>query len=338
MRRKFVIALAVIVLLGALAWGFDAPARLGWSSAETNNLMLYGNVDIRQVELGFRVAGRIKAMHREEGDTVSAGQLLAELDPRSYEDNVRVLDAQVAQQAANLQKLEAGPRPAEIAQARANLNERSADLANAQRAFERARQLRPSGVISQSALDDAQAAKDMGAARQAAAQEALNLLEEGTRAEDIAAARASLLAAKASLTAAQTDLADTRLVAPADGIVLSRVREPGAIVGPSDMAYVLSLTRPVWVRAYIAEPQLGRIHPGMAVEIASDATPHRTYRAHVGFISPVSEFTPKSVETPELRTDLVYRLRIIVDDADESLRQGMPVTVHAPLAAIAKAG
>ncbi len=335
--RRIGIVAAILVVLGGLAWGFDLPARLGWGSKEARALTLYGNVDIRQVELGFRVSGRIKAMHFEEGDTVKAGTLLAELDPRSYEDTVRTLEAQVAQQQATLQKLVAGPRPAEIEQARANLNEQVANLANAQRAFDRARQLRPAGAISQATFDDAQAGKDMAIAREAAAREALRLLEEGTRAEDIAAARASLQAAEASLASAETELADTRLVAPADGIVLSRVREPGAIVGPSDIAYVLSLTQPVWVRAYIAEPQLGQIHPGMAVDVASDSEPGRVYRAHIGFISPVAEFTPKSVETPELRTDLVYRLRVIVDNADESLRQGMPVTLHLAGTAVAQA-
>jgi HlyD family secretion protein len=71
------------------------------------------------------------------------------------------------------------------------------------------------------------------------------------------------------------------------------------------------------------------------VSVASDTAPDRRHRGRVGFISPVAEFTPKSVETPELRTDLVYRLRIIVDEVDPSLRQGMPVTVwvRSPLVA-----
>jgi HlyD family secretion protein len=114
--------------------------------------------------------------------------------------------------------------------------------------------------------------------------------------------------------------------------VLSRVLEPGAIVGPSNIVYVLSLTRPVWVRAYVGEPQLGRIRPGMEVSVISDSAPEAPYRGRIGFISPVAEFTPKSVETPDLRTDLVYRLRIIVEQPGESLRQGMPVTVQVPLA------
>ena len=335
-KRAGIAAIIVLAVLGALAWAVDLPARLGWRNTAAGELTLYGNIDIRQVELGFRVAGRITAMKFEEGEAIKAGTVLAELDAVPYEDRLHAADAQAAQKAATLQKLVAGPRPAEIAQARANLNERVADLQNAQHGLERSRQLRPSGVISQAAFDDAQAAKDMAEARLASAQEALNLLEEGTRVEDIEAGRADLLAAQANQAMSQTDLADTKLAAPADGVILSRVREPGAIIAPNDIVYVLSVTRPVWVRAYIAEPQLGRIHPGLAVEVASDTAPEHFYHAHIGFISPVAEFTPKSVETPELRTDLVYRLRVIVDDADEALRQGMPVSVR--IAPAAKAG
>lgn len=339
MKKRIPIIIAVLLVgSGLAAWAFDLPARLGWRGEEASALTLYGNVDIRQVELGFRVAGRIEAMTFEEGQSVKAGALLAQLDACPYDDKVKAAEAQLAVQTASLQKVEAGPRAAEIAQGRANLAERQADLANAQQAFERATKLRPAGAISQAALDAAKAAQGMAVARVAAAQQALALLEEGSRPEDIATARASALLAKANLDAAQTDLGDTKLVAPADGIILSRVREPGAIVGPSDAVYVLSLTKPVWVRAYIAEPLLGRIHPGMAVTLTNDSAPNRPYHAHIGFISPVAEFTPKSVETPELRTDLVYRLRVIVDDADEGLRQGMPVTVTVPLAAQAKAG
>ena len=339
MKKRVPIIVAVLVLgCGLAAWALDLPARLGWRAEGAEPLTLYGNIDIRQVELGFRVAGRLDAMNFEEGQSVKAGAVLAQLDAQPYDDKVKAAEAQLAVETATLQKVEAGSRPAEIAQGRANLAERQADLANARQALARAAKLRPTGVISQAALDDAKAAEGMAVARAAAAQQALELLVEGSRPEDIAAARANALLAKANLQSAETDLADTKLIAPADGIILSRVREPGAIVGPSDAVYVLSLTRPVWVRAYIGEPQLGLIHPGMAVTLTSDSAPQHVYHAHIGFISPVAEFTPKSVETPELRTDLVYRLRVIVDDADQGLRQGMPVTVMVPLAAKSTAG
>ena len=331
MNKKAIRIVILLLLVGAAAtWWLDLPARLAWTHGRGDRLTLYGNVDIRQVQLGFRVGGRIAEAMVDEGDVVTAGTTLARLDARPFQDAVRAAEAQAATQRATLDKLEAGPRAAEIAQARAAHAERLADLQNAEQAFGRARDLRANRTISQASLDQATAARDMAAARADSAREALRLLEEGTRAEDLAAARASLQGAEANLSSARTSLEDTELKAPADGVILSRVREPGAIVTPSDTVFVLSLSEPVWVRSYIAEPNLGRIHPGMAVEVTSDTAPDKPYRGTIGFISPVAEFTPKSVETPELRTDLVYRLRIIIDHADTALRQGMPVTVHVP--------
>ncbi|KAF5885830.1 efflux RND transporter periplasmic adaptor subunit, partial [Rhizobium sp. PEPV16] len=231
---------------------------------------------------------------------------------------------------ATLDKLKAGPRPTEIAQARAAYDESIADLRNANLAYDRARQLRPQGTISEASLDQATAARAMAAARSDSANEALKLLLEGSRIEDIAAADAQLKAAQATLASARTSLDDTELRAPNDGVILSRVRENGAIVSPADTVFVLSLTEPVWVRTYVAEPDLGRIHPGMKVAVTSDTAPDKPYEGTIGFISPVAEFTPKSVETPELRTDLVYRLRVVIDKPGPDLRQGMPVTIRFP--------
>lgn len=330
MNRKALAIIAVALAAGgAIAWW---SGLLGVGSRESGPyLMLYGNVDIRQVQLGFRVSGRIAEALVDEGDRVKAGDRLASLDAQPYQDQIRIADAQAAAARATLQKLEAGPREAEIDQARAVHQERVADQQNAQLAYERSARLRPTGAVSEAALDTAKAARDMAVARTQSALEALRLLEQGTRPEDIAAARANLQASEASLASAQTALKDATLNAPADGVILSRVREPGAIVGPSDIVYVLSLATPVWVRAYIAEPNLGRIHTGMKVEVFADSAPDKPYSGTIGFISPVAEFTPKSVETPELRTDLVYRLRVVVDQHRNGLRQGMPVTVRIPL-------
>jgi HlyD family secretion protein len=274
-------------------------------------------------------------MKLEEGDAVKTGEPMANLDDRSYADEVRAAEAQMAQQSATLDKLKRGPRAAEIEQARASLAERQANAAHAQQVLDRTQLLQTSGAISQSNLDDARSAVEAAQAAVNSSSQTLRLLEQGTRVEDIAAGGASLDMAKARLAAAQTSLADTHLLAPADGVVLSRVREPGAIVSPSDVVYVLSLSKPVWVRAYVDEANLGRVSPGMEVTVLSDGG-HASRRGKVGFISPVAEFTPKSVETPNLRTDLVYRLRITIDDPDPGLRQGMPVTVQLPLMAAGK--
>ena len=261
---------------------------------------------------------------------VKSGDVLGTLDAAPFEAAVASAEANVAALQATLDKLKAGPRPTEIAQAEAAHDESLAALRNANIAYDRARQLRPQGTISEASLDQATANRSMAAARADSTEQALKLLQEGSRVEDIANAEAQLKAAQSSLTSARISLADAELRAPDNGVILSRVREPGAIVSPADTVYVLSLTQPVWVRSYVAEGDLGRLHPGMKVQVTSDTQADKPYDGTVGFISPVAEFTPKSVETPQLRTDLVYRLRIVIDKPGPDLRQGMPVTIRFP--------
>ena len=130
------------------------------------------------------------------------------------------------------------------------------------------------------------------------------------------------------MASAELLLQDTTLASPNAGVILTRAQEPGAILQAGTTVLALSLKEPMWVRAYIHEPDLGRIHPGMKVNVFTDSRPNQPYRGQVGYISPRSEFTPKNVETEELRTSLVYRLRITVENPDDGLRQGMPVTVR----------
>jgi len=324
---KSSILILLFAVAGVAGWLLHT-GRIGGRQAPSSALTLYGNVEIRQVELGFRMSGRLKSMHLEEGEPVKAGAVMAELDLRSFDDQLHAAEAQVAANEANLEKLVAGSRPAEIARARAALDEAAAGQQNARTELERTTQLVAQHAVPGANYDTALTASREADARAASANQSLRLIVQGSRAEDIAAARAMLAVATANAASAQTAIDDTRLVAPSDGIVISRVKEPGSIVSPNDIAYVVSLTHSVWVRAYVSETQLGTLHPGMAVGVTSDAAPSRSLRGHVGFISPTAEFTPKSVETAELRTELVYRIRIIVDDVDAGLRQGMPVTVH----------
>ena len=187
------------------------------------------------------------------------------------------------------------------------------------------------GLSSQGLLDSALAQRDEASARLAANREALALAVEGARVEDILAAEAALAGAEAQRDQAATQLQDTQLQAPNNGVILTRVREPGAIVSAGVPVYTLSLTDTVYVRAYVDEANLGKVVPGAKLVVTTDSS-DKHYTGQVGFISPRAEFTPKSVETPELRTDLVYRLRIVIPEADDKLRQGMPVTITLPSA------
>lgn len=290
------------------------------------SLTLYGNVDIREVEMAFRQSGRLLAMHFEEGEHVSAGTLLAELDPQPFEERLDQAQAQYAGAKAQLEKLQHGFRSQEIAQAKESVRQADATLAFAISELERQQSSVGSGATTRQSLDHARTARDQAKAQLGFARQDLNLKREGSRQEDISAATAQLAGTKAALDEARTALADTRILAPADAIVQSRIREPGSMVNPSLPVYSLSLSSPVYLRAYVSETELAKVVPGTPVEVSCDSC-SKTYQGTIGFVSPRAEFTPKTVETTDLRTDLVYRIRITVQNADEGLRQGMPVTI-----------
>lgn len=320
--NKLVMAVLLLILLAGSYFGYQQMNVNG-----NGDTLLYGNVDIRDVQLGFRVAGRLASMQLEEGDAVAAGDLLASLDDQPLREALAVAEANVLEAKANLDRANTGSRPQEIEQAEAGVEEAQAALVNADKRLVRQQDLFRQGLNSQRALDDAESQQEQAQARLRAAREALALAREGFREEDRAAAAAALAAAEARRDQAMTQLEDTRLYAPSAGVIQVRAREPGSMVNVGEPVYTLSLTDVVYVRAYVGEVHLGQVVPGAAVEVLSDSS-DRVYVGQVGFVSPRAEFTPKTVETPELRTDLVYRLRIVVTDPDEQLRQGMPVTVR----------
>jgi HlyD family secretion protein len=324
MRRRIIIAVIVALILAVVGWLLYRQ----FAGTRNDKLILHGNVDIRQVNLGFRVSGRLKEMKSEEGDVVQAGDLIAVLDDGPYRDQVRLAEAQVAQAQANYTKMVNGFRKEEIEQARAQLAQAKANYDNALRTFEREDKLLQTHVISQSDYDAATSSRDSLKAMVQSAQANLNLELAGNRKEDIDNAKAQLDNAQANLDNAKRNLTDCQLCASVDGVVITRAVEPGTIVATSTIVYSVCETSPVWIRTYVDERDLGRIYPGMKTLIYNDTYPNHPYTAQVGFISPVAEFTPKNVETRELRADLVYRLRVILEKPDRYVRQGMPVTVQ----------
>lgn len=321
-KRIALIALMLLVIAGGW-FGYQQ-----WANQKQDPLKIQGDVDIRQVNLGFRVSGRIREMRFEEGDAIRAGDLIALLDEGPYQDQVNLAKAQLAQSEANLTKAIHGPRPQEIDQARAQVAQAQANVENADLTFQRESELRKTNAISRQEFDNSTAARDANRAQLRAAQANLALLEAGSRQEDIDAARAQVQHDKANLETAQLNLSDCQLLAPSDGVIITRALEPGAIVAAGTSVYSLCLYSPVWIRTYVDERDLGRIYPGMKALVYTDSNPAKPYQGQIGFISPVAEFTPKTVETRELRTDLVFRLRVVVQQPDRYLRQGMPVTVR----------
>lgn len=326
MKRKLVIVLLIVVVLaGAAAWW------LTQRDSAPGELLLYGNIDLRQVQLAFNNSERIAAVLAQEGDRVKQGQLLARLDTSRLAPQLAQAEAQAAAQRQVVTRLRNGSRPEEIAQARANVVSAKADLVNAQQQYERlksAAELTAGRAVRQQDVDTANAALQVAEAKLAVNQKALDLAVLGPRKEDIAENEARLRANEAQAALLRQQLADSELIAPVNAVVRTRIMESGEMASPQSPVFSLAVTDPKWVRAYVSEPDLGKIHPGMAAAVAVDSFPKRRFDGWIGFISPVAEFTPKAVQTTELRTSLVYEVRVFVKDPKDELRLGMPASVY----------
>lgn len=320
--KKSITVLFFLLLAAAAAW---FAARQLSKYQEDSVLTLNGNVDIREVDLSFRVGGRLMVLAVDEGSAVRKGDVLGRLDAEPYE--IALKDARFYREslAEQLKLLEAGNRREVVAASLAQWQSQQAALANAERTWKRLHELVKTRSVSKQEFDNAQEALERAQASVRSYGEAYAAIASGARDEEIAKARADVRRAGAAVEKAELDIEDTALVSPSDGVILTRPVEPGSMLNAGSPVLTLSLTRPVWVRAYIEEPDFGRIRVGQKVTIATDDG--RRVPGTVGFISPKAEFTPKTVESRHLRTALVYRLRIIADDG-EGLNQGMPVTVE----------
>ncbi|KXW56463.1 efflux RND transporter periplasmic adaptor subunit [Ferrovum sp. PN-J185] len=320
--RKYVyIGLVIIIAIGLSFYWINRPKQ------ENNTITLYGNIDIRQVQAAFYDSGRITAIQVQEGDSIKKGQLLAKLDPIRFQEAVKQNEALVATQQQILTRLLNGSRPEEIEQARADVASAKANLINTRISYERQKELVKKQYVPKQNVDNSLAALNTAKANFDRAQQTLKLSLEGPRKEDIEAARQQLQAYQSQLAIAKQELIDTNLYALEDGIVQSRILEPGDMVSPQTPVFTLALDNPIWARVYLPEKSLGFIHPGMEAQVYTDSFPNHAFLGWVGFISPTSEFTPKNVETTELRTELVYRVRIYACNTNHQLRLGMPVTV-----------
>ena len=325
--RKLLLLPVALALGGAAYWWTNGHRAATTDAAIT----LYGNVDIREVDLAFGATEHIAALAVREGDRVSAGQVLGRLHTEKLDAAVAAAQAAVDAQAQVVARLEAGSRPEEIRRARAQADALAAQARTAQITYERQAKLGRQKLVSPEDVDQARAAADAAEAETKAARETYALAVAGSRVEDVAQAKAELEVRRANLALAREQLADATLVAPSAGVVRTRVLEPGDVASPQTPVYTLALLDPLWVRVYVAEPDLGRIATGMRAEVRTDSYPDTVYAGWVGYISPTAEFTPKTVETPDLRTRLVYQARVFVCDPRGELRLGMPATVTVPL-------
>ena len=278
MKKKIIALILILLIVGIF---FIVKSR---EKTNPNELTLYGNIEIRQVDLSFQVSGLVSKLLKEEGDTVKKGELIAVLDEQDYNANYKRAEAEVERTLANRK--------------------------DATDKYNRYAPLAEDNTVSKQEVESLYNAQNK--------------------------ANADYNAAKANRDYLSNQLKYTKLYAPEDGIIMVRVQEPGSNVQKGQPVYTMAKTNPVWVRAYVNETDLGNIKYGDTVAVYTDTTNPQTgnkreYKGQIGYISPVAEFTPKTVQSTDTRTNLVYRIRVYINDTDEYLRQGMPVTIKVDL-------
>ncbi len=323
-RVAIPLLLLPLLALGGCRWPWESDAPEG-------TLTLPGTVEAHEAPLAFQVGGQITVLHVDEGDRVKGGQVVAELDPadaRLAAARTRA-DAEAARQA--LAAMEAGTRPQEVRVAKAALQHAEADLTLARTERDRAKAMRAQEAVPQAELDRAEQQFAVAEAARAEAAERLELAKEGPRVEDVARVRAEHASRAAAADEAERRLAYTKLVSPVDGVVTLRLAERGEVLPAGRPVFRVAETSRPWIRAYLDEPELPKVRLGQAAEVRADGLPNAVWKGRLAFIAQEAEFTPKVVETRELRSDLVYRIKVEVEDPEAALKIGMPVDVRLDL-------
>jgi HlyD family secretion protein len=322
-RRIGVIIIVLAIIAAVLVWRVYFK-----KGADEGTLFLSGNMEVTEVNVGFKLAGRIIKLAVEEGQQVREGDLLARLDNAELASIVSQNRAVLQEAISKAAELKAGSRPQEIEQAKANVRAQEAELARVTKDYERAEILHRNGAISTAQLDAAKSAYEARSGSQRAAAESLSLVREGARKESIEAAESRVAQARAAVRTAEDRLQDTEIHAPIDGIVLKKNVELGETVGQGVSIYTIGdLSRP-WIKVYVKEDKIGLIKLGQKARITTDSYPDKVYEGLVSYISSEAEFTPKSVQTQEERVKLVYGVKVRVDNTDQELKPSMPADVR----------
>jgi HlyD family secretion protein len=323
----------LILLAAAIAAGVHFYPRLTKKSEPDSQLTLSGNIEAHESLVSFKVQGRIVDLPVEEGQSVEPGALLARLDDADYKQKVRIDEATVHVRESNLALTLAGTREQEVKALQQTMLDAQADLQQKKIDDDRAQRLFSKDEVSAQDRDLADTARKRAEATFQAAQQRYNEAVEGSRKEDIAIARANLREAHANRGLSRVNLDYTTLHAPNAGVITVRQAEVGEVVVPGTPVVTLADLDHIWLRAYIAETDLGRIRWGQEATITTDTYPGKQYRGRISFISSSAEFTPKSVQTYKERVTLVYRIKIDIDNPNRELKPGMPADAHIDLAA-----
>ena len=321
----------LILLAAAIAAGLYYYPRLAKKPESVNQITLSGNIEAHESLVGFKVAGRIVELPVEEGQQIEQGALLARLEDADTKQKVQIDEASVRVRESDLALTLAGTRQQELKASQQTMIDAQADLDEKKLDNDRAQRLFAKDEVSAQDRDLAATALKRADAIFKAAEQRYNEAVEGSRKEDIAIAQANLKEAGANLKLSQVNLSYTTLRAPSNGVITVRQAELGEVVAPGTPVVTIADLDHIWLRAYLAETDLGSIHWGQEATVTTDTYPGKQYHGRISFIASDAEFTPKSVQTNQERVTLVYRIKIDIDNPNHELKPGMPADAHITL-------
>lgn len=319
MIRNVILLFTAVVLIGLAALFVSRIPK-----EPDNQLHVYGNIEITEVDISFKLPGKVDRRLVDEGELVTTGQLIAELEKIELVDEKKIRLAKVAQAEANYNEVKSGSLPREIVQSSSRLEQARADFARVQEDFSRQKELLKDEVISQREFDVSKSAFITAEANLKQAEESYELLTSTIQQERIQTAISQIYEAKGSLGIAEKRLQDADLKSPLDGWVISKNVESGEVVAAGTPIVTVGNLLDIWFRAYVDESDLGKVKLGQKVRVTTDTYPDKIYEGYISFISKQAEFTPKNVETKKERVKLVYRIKVILDNSSLELRPGMP--------------
>jgi HlyD family secretion protein len=322
----------VILIVAAVVAGVYFCPRLMKKPAPSNQLILSGNIEAHEALVGFKVPGRIVELPIEEGQQVEQGALLARMDDADLKQRVRMDEAAVGVRASELALTLAGTREQETKAAQQTMIDAEADLTQKKIDSDRAQKLFAKDEVSAQDRDLAATAVKRAEAVYKTAQQRYNEAVEGSRKEEIDLARSNVKEAETSLGLSQVNLSYSILRAPSAGVLTVRQAELGEVVAPGSPVVTLADLDHIWLRAYVAETDLGGIAWDQNVIVTTDSYPGKQYHGRISFIASDAEFTPKSVQTFKERVTLVYRIKIDIDNPNHELKPGMPADARIDLA------
>lgn len=309
--------------LAALLLTLASLLPIGGCARDGGMIRGSGTIEMDEIDVASLVGGRLVRIAVVEGDTVSAGDTLAVLDRGEIAAELAAQAAQTERAQSQARDLQQGARPAELIIARESARAADADLQLAQLSFDRTERLTRTGVTAPAELDRARATRDAARARAAAAREQVTLQEDGFRRLQVSAAKQGATAAVAMLAGARSRAGELVLTAPRSGVVLLVNFNAGEIVPPS--APVLTLGDPdsLWMRVYVAAPQLTKLRVGATAEVRPIGV-KQPFAGHVVSIASEAEYTPRTALTEEEQANLVFGVKLSLARSRGALKAGLP--------------